>query len=93
MKYETPDMLIKEWRRLTPYIHSRGIKIMTKMVMYCVNYQCFDWIPELWSSELFILNIKCVIFLKERSFESINPINFDKNMANSENLQILLYSL
>ena len=57
MKYEAPDVLIKEWRRLTPYIHSRGIKIMTKMVQYCVTRDCFDWIPELWSSLFYFLNL------------------------------------
>lgn len=49
MKYEEPEVVVKEWRTLTPYIHSRSIKIMSKMIQYIFDFQCFDVVPEIWS--------------------------------------------
>lgn len=50
MKYEVPDIVMKEWRTLTPFIHNRGIRIMSRMIQYTVDYQCFDYVPEIWSN-------------------------------------------
>lgn len=48
-KYEEPEVVISEWRKLTPFIYSRGIKIMTRIIQYTIDYQCFHFIPEIWS--------------------------------------------
>lgn len=49
MKFENPEVVMKEWRSLTPLIHSRGTKIMSKMVQYVCNFRCFEYIPDIWS--------------------------------------------
>lgn len=41
---------MKEWRAITPHVMSRTNRLLRKMLDFAQDNACYDYVPELWTS-------------------------------------------
>ena len=50
IRYELPEIVIKEWRATVPFILARSNRLLRKIFDFANENSCFEFAPELWSS-------------------------------------------